>query len=128
MSAAENHILVVEDDPDIAEALGIRLEAAGYEVHIACEGTGATQIMQDVHPGLALLDVSLPGGEDGISVAQRLRDITGDGTPRVLFLTASLRPDLHERALSLPGARLVRKPYDSKELMATIAELTEPAA
>lgn len=125
MERADQHILVVEDDPDIAEVLGIRLRTAGYEVHFASEGSGASEIMRTFRPDLAVLDVSLPGGEDGISVAHRLRELSSDGTPSVLFLTASLRPDLHQRALAVPGARLVQKPFDSKELLSTIRELTE---
>ena len=120
---SRKQILVVEDDANIAEALGIRLSSAGYQVHFAREAQGAVDAMREFGPELALLDVSLAGSEDGIGVAQRLREIGGGVSPQVLFLTASLRQDLHERAAAIAGARLLHKPYDSRQLLSTVSEL-----
>jgi len=124
---SRKHILVVEDDANIAEALGIRLKSAGYEVHFARESQGAVEAMRALEPELALLDVSLAGSEDGIGVAHRLREIGGGDAPQVLFLTASLRQDLHERAAAVAGARLLHKPYDSRQLLSTVSEMIDRA-
>jgi two-component system KDP operon response regulator KdpE len=65
-------VLIVEDDKRIIAALNIRLRARGYDVCAAYDATLAmTQAIANL-PDVALLDISLPGG-DGFVVAERLR-------------------------------------------------------
>ena len=65
-------ILIVEDDEDIVHALSIRLEAVGYEVVRAFDVVLGTSAAVREKPDLAILDVSMPGG-NGIMLAERMR-------------------------------------------------------
>src|SRR6266404_1016080 len=99
-------ILVVEDDTRIAAALGVRLEAAGYEVLTAADGLGGLKLALTNRPDLILMDIWMPVGI-GFSVAQRLQSIGLTGIP-IIFITASKLKGLRETAnrktaVSRPG-------------------------
>ncbi len=119
-------ILIVEDDLKIATALGIRLTAAGYDVLRAPDGYRGLQLALREHPDLIVMDIWMPVGI-GFSVAQRLKRLSKTRIP-VIFITASKLKGLRETVARLGAVAFFEKPYDSKELLATIArELgTEP--
>jgi PAS domain S-box-containing protein len=73
------HILVVDDNRDSAESLGILLEGRGHEVRIAANGPEALEMARDAAPDVALLDIGLPG-MDGFELAERMRGIHRDIT------------------------------------------------
>lgn len=110
-------ILVVEDDKDITRAMAIRLRSAGYEVAVAQDAVLAATVASKARPDLAILDISLPGG-DGFKVAERLHDILG-GIPTI-FVTASKRPDLPARARAMGALGFLEKPYDASMLLALV--------
>jgi two-component system copper resistance phosphate regulon response regulator CusR len=110
-------ILVVEDDPKIAAALRIRLEAAGYEVVTACDGFSGLKMTMTHRPHLILLDIMMPVGM-GFSVAERLRNL-GLDIP-IFFITASKRAGLRKTAQQLGAAGFFEKPYDAEELLCAI--------
>lgn len=110
-------ILVVEDDKDISRAMSIRLKSAGYDVVIAHDAVLAASVAAKTQPDLVILDISLPGG-DGFTVAERLQDILCD-VPTI-FVTASKRPGLTERALKLGAVALLEKPYDAQILLGLV--------
>ena len=73
-------ILVVDDDPDIVRALAIRLRAEGHEVLTAHDVDAGAIAAREERPDLAILDVSMPGG-NGLDMAGRLQaDATTLGT------------------------------------------------
>ena len=78
------HLLVVEDDPDIAHLLRLDLEDAGYQVTQATSIAGGLSTFDDAHPDLMLLDLGLPDG-DGRELLIRLRR---HSTVPVIVLTA----------------------------------------
>ena len=115
---AKGLILVIEDEPSIADLLRLYLARAGYGVHVERDGeVGLTQA-RALRPALILLDVGLPGA-DGIEVCRRLR-AQDDWTP-VIFVTA--RDDEVDRILGLElGADdYVTKPFSPRELVARIS-------
>ncbi len=67
-------VLVVDDNVDAAQMLGLLLEAFGHEVRMAYDGPTALQAALDFHPDAVLLDIGLPG-LDGFEVAKQLRQI-----------------------------------------------------
>ena len=71
-------VLVVDDNQDAANALGIILELLGHRVQLAYSGATALQLAADLNPDLVLLDIGLPE-MDGYEVARRLRRITRRG-------------------------------------------------
>ena len=56
-------ILIVDDDPDMLQALQIRLKASGYDVHCAEDGIGAISEARKRTPDLIVLDLGLPAGD-----------------------------------------------------------------
>ncbi|RKT79971.1 DNA-binding response OmpR family regulator [Terracoccus luteus] len=110
-------VLVVEDEPAIADVLRLNLRAAGYGVEVVGDGAVALDRVRRLRPSAVVLDIGLPT-IDGIEVCRRLR-AENDWTP-VLFVTA--RDDEVDRILGLElGADdYVTKPFSPRELVARI--------
>ena len=112
-------LLLIEDDPKISLALGIRLKAAGYAVVTAPDAVHAMAQAVKHDPDAVVLDINLPGG-DGFMVAERLRARGGGSLLPIVFITASKKPGLHDRASALGAASLIEKPFSSAELIEAI--------
>jgi DNA-binding response OmpR family regulator len=114
---ARGLVVVVEDEPAIAEVIRLNLAAAGYGVHLCRDGHTALADIARLRPAAVLLDVGLPG-LDGTQVFRALR-AKGDWTP-VLFVTA--RDDEVDRILALEGGAddYVTKPFSPRELVARL--------
>jgi DNA-binding response OmpR family regulator len=110
-------VLVVEDEPAIADLIRLNLSKAGYGVHVERDGTGALAAVRRLKPAAIILDVGLPG-IDGIEVCRRLR-ADQDWTP-VIFATA--RDDEVDRivGLELGADDYVTKPFSPRELVARV--------
>jgi len=118
--AARGLIMVVEDEPAIADVMRLNLAKAGYGVHLERDGTSALAAIRLLRPAAVILDIGLPG-LDGIEVCRRLRS-EQDWTP-VLFVTA--RDDEVDRILGLElGADdYVTKPFSPRELVARVTSV-----
>ena len=114
------HILVVDDEPDLVRALTIRLRAAGYRVTAAVDAVGAVAAFLDDRPDLVLLDLVLPTA-DGHAVLERLQGLDRASAPPVVCLTASTAVEERRRALAAGAVAFLTKPFDGRELLATIA-------
>lgn len=118
-------IMIVEDEPAIADLLNMHLKLAGHERIMAYDGASALDALTRVTPDLILLDAMLPG-VDGFSVMER---IAHRAIP-VIFLTAkSSLPD-KVRALSLGADDYIVKPFEAPELLLRIGAVlrrTQPA-
>jgi DNA-binding response OmpR family regulator len=110
-------ILVVEDEPAIADVIRMNLTRAGYGVEVVSDGGDALAAVRRFRPAAIVLDVGLPG-VDGVEICRRLRG-DQDWTP-VLFVTA--RDDEVDRILGLEiGADdYVTKPFSPRELVARV--------
>ncbi|MDR6971062.1 response regulator transcription factor [Leifsonia shinshuensis] len=118
-------VLVVEDEPAIAELERMYLADAGFGVHVERDGSRALESVSRLRPAAIVLDIGVPG-MDGVEVCRRLR-ARGDWTP-VVFVTA--RDDEVDRILGLElGADdYVTKPFSPRELVARIRGLIRRAA
>ena len=123
MNTNKQKILIMEDDKKIATALGIRLEAAGYEVFTAGDGFEGLKLTRDRQPDLIIMDIWMPVGL-GFSVAQRLKSL-GFGHIPVIFITASKVKGLRQTATSLGAAAFFEKPYDPEELLLAVSKALE---
>jgi DNA-binding response OmpR family regulator len=117
VTSAPPLVLVVDDEPAIAELVRGYLERDGLRALVAADGPAALAAVAAHRPAVVLLDVGLPG-LDGTVVCRRLRE-AGDWTP-VLFVTA--RDDEVDRVLGLElGADdYVTKPFSPRELVARV--------
>jgi two-component system, OmpR family, response regulator MtrA len=107
-------VLVVDDDPALAEMLGIVLQTEGFEPSFVSDGDRALAAFRTTKPDLVLLDLMLPG-TDGIDICRQIR--AESGTP-IVMLTA--RGDTVDVVLGLEcGADdYIIKPFKPKELVA----------
>jgi two-component system, OmpR family, response regulator len=113
----EARLLVVDDEPNIAELLSASLRFAGFEVATANDGQGALRAARKFRPDLMVLDVMMPG-MDGLEVVRRLSS-EGARCP-VLFLTARDGTDDKITGLTLGGDDYVTKPFSLEEVIARI--------
>ena len=121
-------ILVIEDDPDMRELLGLMLQEAGYRVAIAPSGLAAIDMVAGgaVRPGLVLADYNLPGGMTGLQAVATLRTSLPD-VP-VVILTGDLSAaTLHDVVQA--GCKPLNKPIKPDDLLQSIRALfSMPAA
>jgi two-component system, OmpR family, response regulator len=119
-----NRILIVEDDPEIAEMLAALFSEHGFDSAIANSAQEMDLKLKDSTFELLLLDIMLPG-EDGLSVCRRIR---AQSTMPIIMVT-SLGEDL-DRILGLEiGADdYVTKPFNSRELLARVRALLRRVA
>jgi DNA-binding response OmpR family regulator len=117
------HILIVEDEPTLAETLAFNLGRQGYRVSVVQDGHAAVSTAQLEQPELIVLDVMLPG-LDGFEVCRRIR--ARSGVP-ILMLTA--RGEEVDRVLGLEiGADdYLTKPFSLRELQARVRALLRRA-
>jgi two-component system, OmpR family, alkaline phosphatase synthesis response regulator PhoP len=113
-------ILVVEDDPDIAELIAHYLQNAGHEVTRLVSGKEVMAQLRATPADLVILDLMLPG-MDGLLVCQAIRsDAATSGTP-VIMLTARGEEADRIAGLELGADDYVTKPFSPKELVARVA-------
>ncbi|WP_460370299.1 response regulator transcription factor [Actinocorallia lasiicapitis] len=114
------HILVVDDEPAVREALVSSLEFEGHQVSEAGDGVDALRMAEKARPDLIVLDVLMPR-MDGLTACRRLRT-QGDHTP-VLMLTA--RDMVGDRVTGLDAGAddYLVKPFELDELLARIRAL-----
>jgi two-component system, response regulator FlrC len=110
-----NHLLVVEDDRALADALAETLNLAGYTVHHADSVTAALAILPRYPFGLVVSDVHLPAGEDGLALLHSLRR----QTPQlpVLLMTAFGSVERAVAAMHAGAVDYLLKPFNAKTLL-----------
>jgi len=113
-------ILVVEDDPDVRDALRLVLEQAGYGVVCAAEGREALDRLRDCAPSLILLDLMLPVMDGFEFRVQQLQDPAIAGIPVIVF---SCGADIQEKVAPMRVAACLRKPVDVDALLDLIRVL-----
>ena len=116
MTTVETKILVVDDDPAIAEMLAIVLQGEGFRTVVVGDGVEAVKAAEEHNPDLILLDVMLPG-MNGIDVCKAIRETS---TVPIVMLTA--RTDTVDVVLGLASGAddYVHKPFKPKELVARV--------
>ena len=114
------HILIIEDDPDLAKVLSIGLEDAGYKVRHAADGEAGLEVAQKEKFDALIVDRMLPKC-DGLSVITELRS-KGYQTP-VLILSALDQVDDRVTGLRAGGDDYLPKPYALAELLARLESL-----
>jgi len=123
-AGAPVRVLVVDDEPSLAELLSSVLRYEGWEVRTAADGLGAVRAARDFKPDAVVLDVMLPD-IDGLEVLRRLRQ----EQPRVcvLFLTARDAVEDRVAGITAGGDDYVTKPFSIEEVLARLRGLLRRA-
>ncbi len=113
-------VLVVDDEPTIAEVVARYLERAGYRASIAGDGPAALAAVAQERPDLVVLDLMLPG-IDGLEVMRRIRDdVVSRERVAVILLTARGEESDRVIGLNLGADDYVVKPFSPAELVARV--------
>jgi two-component system phosphate regulon response regulator PhoB len=120
-------VLVVDDDPDIRQLIGLKLWHAGYSVVSADTGERALEAMRDSVPDLVVLDVMMPG-TDGLEVCRRLREDPRTVDVPVIMMTAKAHSIFVLEGYEAGATSYMTKPFSPRELVAEVESLLTRAA
>ncbi|MBM4289077.1 MAG: response regulator [Deltaproteobacteria bacterium] len=121
---SKKYVLVVDDDPDLVETVGIMLESHGYEVGKAYDGVEAEGVIKNRRPDLMILDVMMPR-KDGYQLCKELKqDAATKGIP-IIMLTAvgdavPTTTYTHREGMSMEAEDYIEKPVDTKKLLESV--------
>jgi signal transduction histidine kinase len=121
-TAPQRRVLVVDDNRDLAESLGMVLRLWGHDVKVVYDGPGAVAAAREYRPDVVFLDIGLPGF-DGYEVARRLRGPLGFRDARVVAITGYGREEDRRKAREAGFDMHLTKPVDPEELQ----KLLQPA-
>ena len=121
-SDIRRRILIVEDNADARESLGMLLEMEGHDVRTAQEGDTALKIVAEFRPEVVVLDIGLPK-MDGFEVIKRLRARTDGTQPAVIAVTGYGQAEDRRRTQEAGFDHHLTKPVDPKEVMRIVASL-----
>jgi CheY-like chemotaxis protein len=123
-TAPARRILVVEDEPDIADVERSILATEGFEVDIARDGAEALERLAATRYHGIVLDAHLPG-LDGYQVASRVRALPLNQATPIVMVTASMEPDARQRGFQLGITGFIAKPFKPATFRALIANLAQ---
>jgi DNA-binding response OmpR family regulator len=123
-----NTILIVEDDPDIAECLQYNLELADFPTRVARTGEECLASMLEVekHPALVLLDLHLPD-MDGLEICRQLRAEPRTQSIPIIMLTAFATDADRTRGFETGVDNYITKPYSMREVVSIIQATLSPS-
>ena len=115
-------ICVIEDEPNIIEAMRYLFESEGWEVAVVSDGAKAVAAVHEMRPSLIVLDYMLPN-QSGLAVARELRDDKATETLPILMLSAKGQHKDKEQA-QLAGINLfMTKPFANSDLLDNVKQL-----
>jgi diguanylate cyclase (GGDEF)-like protein len=114
-----DRVLVIDDEPDIAELVGVTLRTAGYAVEVAHGGNEGLALASARPPAVVLLDVMMPG-ITGLQVCEALRQDVATATTSIIMLTAKRATADQVEGLRRGADDYITKPFDPDELVARV--------
>ncbi|MBI1815649.1 MAG: response regulator transcription factor [Deltaproteobacteria bacterium] len=119
LSGDKKVLLVVEDEPDIAELIRFNLEQEGFAVSLADDGEKGLDAIRKLRPALVILDLMLPGIA-GLEVCRRLRNDEATVRLPIVMLTARAAESDRIVGLEMGADDYVTKPFSPRELVARV--------
>jgi len=117
-------VLLIEDEPNIIEAIRFILSRDGWVVHTHSDGTTAYQAVLDKRPDVVILDVMLPG-RSGFDILRDIRGGAGTAALPVLMLTAKGQAKDRDLAGQIGASRFMAKPFANTDVLNAVRELAE---
>ncbi|MEL6510775.1 MAG: response regulator [Pseudomonadota bacterium] len=116
------HVLLIEDEPNIIEAIRFILSRDGWSVDTHSDGANAIERVQSMKPDLIILDVMLPN-KSGYDILRDLRDDALTAKLPVLMLTARGQTKDRELAERLGVNEFITKPFSNSDILASVRAL-----
>ncbi len=120
--AARLKVLVVDDEPVVAESMVVFLELEGHQVRSAGASEEAFRLLQEFQPRVVLLDIGLPD-QDGYTVARKIRQLPGGDAVILVAVSGYGQVDAIERGRQAGFDHYLVKPVDPEKLVALLADL-----
>jgi DNA-binding response OmpR family regulator len=117
-----NHVLVIEDEPNIVEAIRFILMRDGWDVSTLSDGGQAEDTIRACRPDVVILDVMLPG-RSGFEILAALRADAETRTLPVLLLTAKGQGRDRAEAERMGASQFMAKPFSNAEILASVRAL-----
>ncbi len=116
------HVLLIEDEPNIIEAIRFILSRDGWSVDVHSDGQTAMEAIRTRAPDVIILDVMLPN-KSGYDILSELRGDETHADVPVLMLTARGQKKDRELATRLGASRFMTKPFSNGEILSAVSEL-----
>ncbi len=116
------HVLLIEDEPNIIEAIGFILSRDGWRVDTHSNGVDAVDVVRAKAPDVVILDVMLPG-RSGYDILRDLRNDPVTQTLPILMLTARGQSKDREMAERAGVSRFMTKPFSNAEVLDAVRAL-----
>lgn len=121
------HVLLIEDEPNIIEAIRFLLTREGWKVDSHTHGADAIEVVQQTKPDLLILDVMLPG-KSGMDILHELRALPEYQNLPVLMLTARGQMRDRDMAERAGASRFMTKPFSNIEVLDAVRDLLTQAS
>lgn len=118
------HVLLVEDETNIVEAIRFLLTREGWQVDTHSDGADAVDVIRDMRPDLVVLDHMLPG-KSGLDILGELRADPEFTKLPVLMLTARGQARDREQAEKAGVSRFMTKPFSNTEVVTAVRDLVQ---
>ncbi|KPA23331.1 Transcriptional regulatory protein WalR [Shimia sp. SK013] len=115
-------VLLIEDEPNIIEAISFILSRDGWSVATHSNGHDAVGVVVGSRPDIVILDVMLPG-KTGYEILRELREVEGLVDLPVLMLTAKGQVKDREMAERAGASRFMTKPFSNSEVLEAVRDL-----
>ena len=115
-------VLLIEDEPNIIEAISFILTRDGWTVHTHEDGSSAVERVRSLPPDLVILDVMLPG-RSGFDILKDLRGREETRDLPVMMLTARGQSKDREMAMELGATHFMTKPFSNAEILESVRNL-----
>ena len=120
--ASKGKILIIDDEPDLVEAMKFRLEATGYKVLTSFDGKTGIDVAVAEKPDVILLDIMMPG-MDGFEALRRIKiNKAIQKIPAIVFSCGREEEGWAKRAVELGASGYVVKPFDTEALLFMIGK------
>jgi len=116
------HVLLIEDEPNIIEAISFILRQDGWKVSTVSDGKRSVDMVGQLSPDLVILDVMLPG-RSGFEILQELRLTESTKALPVLMLTAKGQSKDKQVAQALGVSHYMTKPFSNQDMLAVVRGL-----
>jgi two-component system response regulator RpaA len=120
-------VLVIDDEQGIAQVIRLVLEAYGYDVLLASDGSRGFATAQKQAPDVIILDLMMPL-MDGFAVLEALRDDERTAEVPVLVVSAVRRASVEEKVMGLGAKEFLQKPFDVDDLIHGVGHLAGASA
>lgn len=115
-------ILIIEDDPDLAELMAITLRSAGHAIELAADGGAALLALRTITPDAVILDIMLPDIV-GFSLCETLRRRPATARLPILCVSACEEAEARPIALASGADDFLAKPFSPHQLVARVRKM-----